>query len=314
MMHMRVVQVASSAQVSRMAVNVAILAGVVALFGTALALLLAAPAHEETGSVVLVVPPAAIASTPATHAQPGYQFSDHPMLTDVNGDGIVDVVGKSRIPAGDAWIAAYDGRDGKVLWKTAPLSKDATPYDARRAVLLDRVISVDALGKVQAYDLRTGTPSWAAVLTDKAARICQGDGVVVVETVDEQRTAFDPATGARRSIAEKAPCAAVPTSDADEAPTYRIVGWPSFGALGLPPLHALDGLAAHRALVPNGPGPRFMLGERDKGTRVAMVAAVDGKRVLWKELVPGVDPLTTDVNVTTQAAAFAGDRLVVPTT
>jgi hypothetical protein len=83
-------------------------------------------------------------------------------------------------------------------------------------------------------------------------------------------------------------------------------GWPDFEEYRLPALHDIDGLAAHRALVPSGPGPRFMLGSKAMGTSVAMVAAIGDKRKReWMDVVPGVDPLTTSVNVTTQDAAFS---------
>lgn len=48
---------------------------------------------------------------------------------------------------------------------------------------------------------------------------------------------------------------------------------------------------------------------------VPMVAAVDPhKKVLWKDVVPGVDPLSTDVNVLGIEAAVIDGKLVVPYT
>jgi outer membrane protein assembly factor BamB len=244
---------------------------------------------------------------------PSYYFSDKPMLADVNGDGAIDVVGKSNVPAGKEWIAAYDGRDGKELWRTAEITKDAAEWDAVRAVVGDKVVSVDSLGKVQAYALRTGTPAWSALLGEKVKRICLGDGgLVAITTADDARQGLEIATGKKHEIGKDAPCKAVPTSHGDVSIGYRIVDWPDFAALGLPELNDLDVISAHRALVPDGAGPRFMLGSRPKGTQVAMVAAVDKKKVVWKDVVPGVDPLTTTVNVTTQLAAYVAGYLVIP--
>jgi LSD1 subclass zinc finger protein len=243
---------------------------------------------------------------------PRHYFDDRPMLADVNGDGAPDIIGKSSIPGAEHWIAAYDGRTLAPLWKTAVLSKDASDSYARRAIMFGRVLSADSLGKLQAYDLRTGTPAWSALLGEKAKRMCQGDGTIVVETVDEARRGFDPQTGKPRDVAKNAPCAIVQTSVADEAPGYQLIGWWKLAEFGLPGLHDVDGISAHRALVPSGPGPRFLLGGRSKGSSVAMVAAVDKKKVLWKDVVPGVDPLTTDVNVTTQQAAYSNGLIVIP--
>lgn len=242
---------------------------------------------------------------------PKTHFKDRPMLADVNGDGAPDVIGKSSVPAGEEWIAAYDGRDGKQVWKTAALTKEATGHEARRAVVLDRVISIDGLGKAQAYDLRTGAPAWSVSLGEKPKRVCQGNGVIVVETVDDAKHGLEPASGKRRELAKDAACKPVPSSIADEAPGYRLVSWSDFDELGLPALHDVEGMSAHRALVPSGPGPRFMLGRRSKGSQVRMVAAVDKKKVLWKDVVPGVDPLTTRA-MGTEEAAYEGGLLVVP--
>lgn len=248
---------------------------------------------------------------PLLGAGPRTYFSDRPMVADVNGDGAPDVIGKSSIPAGEAWIAAYDGRDGKPIWRTAALAKDATTHEARRAVVLGRVISVDALGKAHAYDLRTGTPSWSVPLGEKARRVCQGSGVIVVETVDDVKHGLDPASGTKRALAKDAACTSVPSSSKEEAPGYQLVGWADFDELGLPRSHELDGMSVNRALVASGPGPRFLLGSRSKGSRIGMVAAVDRKKVLWETVVPGVDPLTTKASGVDEAA-YQGGLLVVP--
>jgi len=247
----------------------------------------------------------------STNIVSSLHFSDRPMLADVNGDGLLDLVGKTR-GDGDV-IAAFDGKDGAELWRTAPLSKDASEGSAFRAVVLGRVVSVDALGKAQAYDLRTGNPAWSALLGEKARAACEGKGLIVIETADELRHGLDPATGKKSEVAKGTPCTAVFSSESDTAPGYRIVDWPEMQKLGIPRLGDIPGITAHRALVPDGPGPRFMLGQRDKGTAVAMVAAVgEGKKVLWKDVVPGVDPLTTDVNVLGIEAAYIDGKLIVP--
>ncbi|WP_437726246.1 outer membrane protein assembly factor BamB family protein [Sorangium sp. So ce861] len=283
--------------------NVAVFAvmGVVAAMGVA----------GGVAAFVTQSAPGASGARPVLGIGPSVQFKDRPMLADVNGDGAPDVIGKSGIPAGEEWIAAFDGRDGKQVWKTAALAKDATGHEARRAVVFDRVISIDGLGKAQAYDLRTGAPAWSASLGEKPKRVCQGDGVIVVETVDDAKHGLEPASGRRRELAKGAACKPVPSSKDDEAPGYRLVSWSDFDDLGLPELHAIEGMSAHRALVPSGPGPRFMLGRRSKGSQVRMVAAVDKKKVLWKDVVPGVDPLTTRA-MGTEEAAYEGGLLVVP--
>ncbi len=241
------------------------------------------------------------------------RFIDQPMLADVNGDGVLDVLGQVLAPKMIPMLASFDGNTGAELWRSEPLTKDAADSSSLRGVLLGRVISVDTLGKVQAYDLRTGTPSWSTLLGEKARSICEGAGIIVIATTDKQRHGLDPTTGKNRELAPDAPCAPVFSSGRDIKPGYRIVGWSEMEELGLPGMTEVEGLKARRALVPDGPGPRFMLGQRDKGTAVAMVAAVDEhKKVLWKDIVPGVDPLTTAVNPLSIEAAVIDGKLVVP--
>jgi outer membrane protein assembly factor BamB len=241
-------------------------------------------------------------------------FADRPMLAEINGDGVLDVVGKVR--GGGTTIeqiTAFDGSNGAELWHTEPLTKDASDAGTLRGVLLGRVISVDALGKAQAYDLRTGNPAWSALLGEKGSKMCEADGTIVIETTDEARHGLDPATGKKREVARNAACKPVFSSERDVSPGYRIIGWPEMRELGMPSLSDIDGITAHRGLVVEGDGPRFMLGQRSRGSSVAMVAAVDAKKkVLWMDIVPGVDPLTTDVNTLGMDAAYIDGKLIVP--
>lgn len=249
-------------------------------------------------------------------AAPGvtYSFDDRPMLADINGDGTVDIVGRVREYNIGAWISAFDGTSGAELWRTPVLGKDAEDGYAMRGIAHDRFVAVDALGKVQAFDLKTGGPAWTTLLGEKAESICADEnGAIVVQTTDDVRHGLDPQSGKPREAGKPAACAVVWSSGRVESPTQRIIDWPRFEANGLPRLNSVDGISAHRALIPSGPGPRFLLGSKSKGTAVPMAAAVGDKRkILWKEVVPGVDPLTTSNNVTTVEAGFGGGVLVMP--
>lgn len=242
-----------------------------------------------------------------------FYFSDHPLLADVNRDGTMDVVGKSSTPGQNAWIAAYDGKTGKEIWRTADLTKDAAEGSTLRAVAGNRVVSVDALGKIQAYDLGNGQPAWAALLGERArGGVCAGNGWIRIEARDDTVHDFDLASGRPMTVPKGAPCNSVASSESDGGNGYQLVDWAEFERHRLPSLHSLEGMSAYRALVPDAGGTAFMLGSKSKGTEVAMIAAVEHDKVLWQTLVPAVDPMTTSVNVLTQIAASDGTRVVVP--
>lgn len=254
----------------------------------------------------------AMSSIPMAGALTSVSFGDYPFLFDVNGDGTPDILGKSGSPGGPDWIAAYNGRDGKQLWRTDDLTKDATDGSAMRALAGSTLLSIDGLGKVQAYNAKTGQPAWATLLGETARSACEGDGFVRITTNDKATHDIALATGQKSTTTANAPCRSIGNGRSDDGPGYRMVGWSEFKKHGLPSLHDVDELSAHRALVLDDGKRGYLLGSRSKGSQVAMVAAVEGKKVLWKTLVPGVDPLTTTVNVTTQIAAVSKSRLVVP--
>lgn len=265
-------------------------------------------AKESIGSALSGI----VSNATGAATTPRFNFSDQPMPFDVNGDGTLDIVGLSKTPGGAAWLAAYDGRDGKELWRSASLDKGQENSPALRSLVGEYVIVVDDLGKIQAYRAKNGEPAWAALLGERAQRTCRGDGFVRITAADRTEHDFDLATGHKRKSEAKAPCESVPSSRSDDGRGFRIVSWSNFDELGLPGLHADRDMAAHRALVTSDREVDFLLGSKASGSSVAMIAAVKNRKVVWKDVVPGVDPLTTKVNVTTQIAAFANGRVVVP--
>jgi len=302
MRHMTVVQVGAQPARAIFAVIPAILMSV----GIGFAVLMSMrSSSSSSGGLIPGLPGLSNALGPSAY------FSDKPMLADVNGDGVIDVVGKSNTPGGDNWIAAFNGKDGKQIWKTANITKEAAEANTIRAILFDRLLSTDSLGKVQAYDLKTGQPSWSVGLSDKAKHICEAEGSIVIDTDDKERTVLDAGTGKKKPNQNITKCKNVPTSERDITENFTIIGWWDFEKNGLPSLHSIDGMDAHRALIPNS-GPEFAIGSKSKGTSVAMIAMIDKGKVAWKDVVPGVDPLTTSVNVTTQLAAYSNNRLAVP--
>lgn len=242
-----------------------------------------------------------------------FYFGDFPFLTDVNGDGTLDILGKSKEPSDPSWISAYDGRTGEVLWRTENLSPDASDAGAFRSLVGDLLLSVDALGKLQAYQARTGQPAWATLLGEKAQSACAGDGFVRITTQDRVTRDLDLATGKPNPNTSQLPCAALPSSRHDSAGAgTRLIGWSEYKNWGLPQLHGTEGITAHRALVLEDRSQAFLLGVPPQGTSTPRVAAFRKGKVAWQDAVPAVDPLKAKANSSTQIAAYAAGRLYVP--
>lgn len=250
------------------------------------------------------------------------RFSDFPHLSDVNGDGVPELIGLSKLTSGQAWIAAYDGKTLKPIWKTAPLSKDASESYAKRVLVPGLVLVADALGKLQAYSDKTGEPAWAALIGERVQSFCLGQDFVRVLAADKKTHDFALETGKRLESPAPTPrkkggepftdCVPVMGNGNQEGPVYSLIGWSEYGDYGLPGLHAIEGISAHRALWVRGTKRAFMLGGKAEGTRYPMVAAVDGKKVLWTEVVSGADPMKSTSNVLTQLAAFADEKVAIP--
>jgi LSD1 subclass zinc finger protein len=241
------------------------------------------------------------------------------MLGDVNGDGVPDVVGEFH-DSQRLYLAAFDGATGKPLWRGP--SRPMATRGGQRAVVGDKLIAIDDLGKVEAYRLGSGAPAWSGVLGERAKEFCADGGSVLVRTSDDAWTRLELATGKKSHVTpaglppgargerSRPPCNPVYATSSRDSPRYRSIDAGEFDANRLPDLPTPEVLG-ELALVPSEPGPTFFVGFRLKGTAVAMVAAVNGGNVIWKDVVPGVDPLTTDLSVKRSAAAGDG-RVVVP--
>lgn len=288
--------------------------------------------HEVSAAVKSALPGAkdVVAALGEQAGEAKARFSDQPQLADLDGDGVVEIIGLSRVPSGDSWIAAYDGKTLKPRWKTSPLSKDASDASARRALVPGLVLASDALGKLQAYSDKTGQPVWAALIGERVNAFCVGDGFVRVLTADRQTQDLSLETGKRIEVpsapgqtpakrVRKAPdlakatdCVPVLGTRSSAGPHYSLISWSDYDDYGLPRLNAIEGISAHRALVVRGTQRAFMLGGKSTGTSYPMVAAVENKKVLWQETVSGADPMASRANPTTQLAAFFGDKLAIP--
>jgi len=210
------------------------------------------------------------------------------------------------------FVAAFDGKTGGRLWVTEPLTKDQQSLHSLRAVAGDKVIVVDELGKIQAYNLASGKPAWNSTASERAEVICESEGQLVVKGRDDKLSGFTLGSGERRSLPLGTQCRNVFSSNNDQAPGYSIVDETGLKSVYLVTGPELDGFSPSHTLVPREGNFAFSYGTQTEGSSVAMVAAVANKRAVWKSIVPGVEPLRTTVNASTQKATHVPGRLALP--
>ncbi|HTE53669.1 MAG TPA: PQQ-binding-like beta-propeller repeat protein [Kofleriaceae bacterium] len=211
-----------------------------------------------------------------------------PLLTDVNGDGIADLVGRVRyVSDGDrAHITAVSGDTGKPLWESARIGTYSDTLQGRLAVVGDAVLFAGATGSVTAVGLADGKPRFAASLPDRPARLCRKDAAsVAIETADGRWQEISLIDGAVRRARKPSSCDRVPDDERNEID-------PAVSASRSARRWSQPGMHVARELRRGPGGPAVGIGWRRPGTAVPMVAGLDPKgRVTWKAEVPDGDPL-----------------------
>jgi hypothetical protein len=249
-----------------------------------------------------------------TSAEDRFQFSSKVLLFDVDDDGTMDAIGENRsFSDGEKhWLAAFDGKDGKPMWKSEAIDKSIFS-EGRAGLAGSRLITVDALGKVRAFDAKTGEADWTAKIAERAETLCAGKGFVGIPTQDQGFSAFDDRTGKPEKAAKREACAPIPTTERDVEAESFIAGWAEFDEVGLPDdsPHFIKGYSAHYALVPRAGKIRYLLGEKQPGSGVPMIIAHDDKKQLWVTELPKEEPLNAEPFRGTVVAGYGRGKLVV---
>jgi len=220
-----------------------------------------------------------------------------PLVTDVDGDGVDDMIGLISYRAvSTATLAAFSGQDGHRLWETT-LGSDRT---TRLALAGTTLIRSDMVGIVYAYAVTTGAERWHQPASERVEQLCAGDSPddILLETADHRWLQVPLSSGAMTPFADRAhsrshrPGARTPVAPARCSPLQRA----DAGALNSATILAaapsrINGMSINHVLA-RGNGPRIAVGYRWPGTSVPMLAAFDAAgHVTWKIDVPTSDPL-----------------------
>jgi hypothetical protein len=236
------------------------------------------------------------------------------ILVDVNGDRTPDVVGRVRyvLGGGYAAIAAFDGATGAKLWESDALGTNEGALGLADDVLL----FASGSGELRGYGVHDGKRRFAGSLPEKATEFCRGDrgGEVRVRLAD-QRTTIVRLSDGQASAPTAAQAHSPRGKERDAEGCTRLVDDGKAGDVGYELRSAgsrdpaVEGMSVRTVLQRPG-GPKVLLGTRDRGTSVPMIAAAfeDTSRN-WKSDLPGSKPLEAstsapEVGAVTQNRAF----------
>jgi outer membrane protein assembly factor BamB len=213
-----------------------------------------------------------------------YWDGSHLAIADVDHDGVDDFIGLDRNLRKDRMsLAAFSGKTGDAIWHTPALGTYDDVYQDRMAVAGDVVVLADKVAHVDGFDLATGARRWH-VTAPEVATPCRSPagGPAIVETSDGAVWTVRLSDGKLErasSACDELDFGLHPVVGATEVRDSR---------RGT----AVDGMDIS-ALYVRGDGPRIAVGVKQPGTRIPMVAAIDGSgAMLWRAEVPGHDPLT----------------------
>lgn len=294
----------------------AALGGLVLVAGVGAAVFLVAARGASSSSSFSVSGPSVATGPGAAAKTPDddFQFSSKVFLADVDGDGAMDAIGLNRsfVDGEQHWVAAFESKKGKRLWRTEEIDKSVGSWEGR-AGLIDRLfVTVDALGKVRTFDVKTGKAKWKATVSERAETLCGGDGFIGVVTQDKGFVAFDAKSGKPRSGVDRKSCGRIQTTEDGNEAGARVVSWSELEEVGLPRSSSLslDGFSVSGAVAPDDSPVRFLFVTKQPGSNVPMILAHDGKKQHWLSDVPSSSPLDAEGQSGTIVAGYGRGRVV----
>jgi DNA-directed RNA polymerase subunit RPC12/RpoP len=222
---------------------------------------------------------------------------DSVMLVDVNGDHELDAIGRVRKlrPDDTMAVAAFDGTNGKRLWKSDKLGLRSDILHTVSGFVPGTAMFGAGVGELVGINAADGSVRWRIRLSEKIERLCAGDrnGVVVAETADKRRQVIAVADGRVEGPASGERCAALASDAAGaDGPDREIWAWHNQHAKEVP--REIEGMRIDGAVHHPASGVTAAVGSKQPGTSVPMVARIhpDGKTAVWSAMVPANDPLS----------------------
>lgn len=242
-----------------------------------------------------------------------WQGTSHIMVTDIDGDGDLDVVGPAQRGRGDIFLVALDAKTGEKLWSSEKLGDHGTAVQGLFAASQGTALFFHETLGIIAYDGKTGETRWAiSPLPEKVRHVCVGEpGTVLLEMADQTFRTLALADG-RTSSVPAADCKHA-TTDNQPFPAEQDV---------VEPRHATAGMV--RAEYAVKVGDRWLVvGDKAKGTSVPMLVSSktlpdtfdvgNPSPVEWETQIAALEPLEADAEedhvAVSDTAAFAAYEL-----
>lgn len=220
-----------------------------------------------------------------------YTVGGRPMPLDANGDGVDDIVMEMTTFGKDTKLrfAAFDPLTGEEIWRTDELG--ASGEENKAATARGRLV-VTLRNTVSGFDGRTGQRVFSTALPELPEALCEHSTGVAVLTKDLKLYPVDlgsgalgaPTTGARFAHERGTRCIDLDPADSGEG--ARLVD-----ADEAPFRDRVERMQVADAFAVGGTGQTLVVGARQPGTRVPMLALFEGERRLWAAEVPGSEPL-----------------------
>jgi hypothetical protein len=233
------------------------------------------------------------------------------------GGSVEGFVGRIRVRGEDTlFIAAFEGTNLGVVWKTPALGTYSQAYQSTFASVLGRnVIVTDYRANLHVYDLGTGKETRTVKLTDRAKGMCAaptGKARVWLEMSDEKDVIFDVDSGALSPSARPSFCPQGGEMGSD-CRGWLTRGAPRLGCAGPENAPKVNGFQAIN-VIEDGDAA-VALGKKHPGTAVPIVVGFDPKTktVRWQQSVASGDQTSVaETSTTSVMDALAGGRFVVP--
>ena len=241
---------------------------------------------------------------------------DAVILADINGDGVLDALGRVRKlqPEDTLAAGAFDGKTGKALWRSEPLGLRGDILHTVSGLAPGLLMMAGRPGELVGMNSADGSVKWRIRLAEKIEHVCEGPapGNVVVLTADKRAQVIALADGRVEGPAPDDTCKPLPTDDADEESADRQI-WSWHGSHEAEVPRELEGMRVDEALHHPQSGVTIALGTKQPGTGIPMIARVtSGTGAAWIAMVPGGDPLAAPTgSAEAENTAVDGDGVAV---